>query len=157
MRESPVPTATLGGKVLLLARLCPPPPPPAKGKGDDKQPLAKEAVAEDDGGKADAEDGKAVGFDGMEAATVAAGRPKGGSAAVAATEAPVISSSWRACWVSGEAVRDGGIRISRHTVTDHWVSRLMALLTDLAAATAGAGEGGAPPAEAPAVSLGADV
>ena len=158
-RESPAPPATLSGKVLLLARLRPPPPPPptaddAKGKGDGEQPLVVTAVAEEDGGgKVDMEDGKANGFDGVEAAAAVAG-PKGSSAA----PSTAISSSWRACWVSGEAVRGGGIRISRHTVTDHWVSRLMALLTDLAAASAtGAGEGGAPPAEAPAAALGADV
>lgn len=46
--------------------------------------------------------------------------------------------AWEASWVTGGQLAEGGIQVSRHVIADHWASRLLGVLGDLASATAAA-------------------
>ena len=56
--------------------------------------------------------------------------------------------SWQAGWVSSELLGGCGIRISRHALADHHVSRLLAVLGGLAAADPSRGRTRCPPCPA---------
>lgn len=56
-----------------------------------------------------------------------------------ATGTAIGSSIWQAWWLTGEQLNERGIIASRNTVMDHWASRLLGVLGDLAAADGGEG------------------
>lgn len=65
---------------------------------------------------------------------------------------------WQASWVSGEQLAASGIRLSRRTLSDHFASRLLAVLAELAQpsgsssdseATAAEGEASVSPSKQP--------
>jgi hypothetical protein len=51
-----------------------------------------------------------------------------GQAAVTGSEA------WKAFWLTGAELAGGGVRMSRHVVSDHWPSRLLGALGQLSGA-----------------------
>lgn len=62
------------------------------------------------------------------------------SASSAADDRPC--QGWRAGWMGGGEVAQWGIRVSRHATSDHYVSRLLGVLGDLAAASSPSGTAG---------------
>lgn len=43
-------------------------------------------------------------------------------------------SGWWARWLSGGELAEGGVRMSRHVAADHWISRMLGVLAELAPA-----------------------
>jgi hypothetical protein len=60
------------------------------------------------------------------------GQPAGG--AKSKQTAVADCDAWKAFWLTGAELAGGGVRMSRHVVSDHWPSRLLGALGQLSGA-----------------------
>eukprot|EP00887_Chlorella_sp_A99_P004647 scaffold4.g4647.t1 len=115
--RSPAPPSTLPGRVLLLSRPCRPAEvAPSAGRGD----MANSGEAKPAG--------QMLGVHAAGTSTASSTSSGGSRDASGATH-----QQWQAGWLQPERLADGGLRVTRHSMSDHRASRLLAVLGDLAA------------------------
>ena len=67
----------------------------------------------------------------MPQGAAAAAEPAGGSSSTSGSSCGA-AEEWHACWAGGEQLAASGIRVSSHALSDHFASRLLAVLAELA-------------------------